>query len=94
MPRKNFLGMLLGGAAFPAPLHKMAQTQSVRHAKKPVGQINGIDGSGNQDPWQGWQRAGALIPLIGASSAADPYQIIAPNLQNSQKSKEQYLPSR
>jgi hypothetical protein len=38
-----------------------------------VGQINGIDGSGNQDPLQGWQRARALILLFGASSAADPY---------------------
>jgi len=38
----------------------------IRHAEKPVGQINGIDESGNQDSNslipQGWQRPGALIP--------------------------------
>lgn len=56
MPRKNFLGMLLGGAAALASLGKAATQSSgatkimiIRHAEKPVGQINGIDESGNQD---------------------------------------------
>jgi hypothetical protein len=43
----------------------------VRHAEKPVEQINGIDEFGNTDSTslipQGWQRAGALVPLFSSS---------------------------
>lgn len=108
IPRKNFLRMLLAGAAFLAPFHRAGQAQSphagigaklsatstdsaskvmiIRHAEKPVGQINGIDESGNQDPNslipQGWQRAGALIPLVASSFGPlpTPSHLFAPNL--------------
>ena len=118
IPRKSFLGMLLGGAALLAPLGKSARAQSshpetgttpaaiqtsgatkvmiIRHAEKPVGQINGIDASGHQDPNslipQGWQRAGALIPLFASSSGPlpTPAHIFAPNLQTSTTSKRPF----
>lgn len=57
----------------------------IRHAEKPVGQISGIDASGNQDPNslipQGWQRAGALVPLFGSSFGplSTPTHLFAPN---------------
>lgn len=98
MPRKNFLRMLLAGAGFLAPLRRSARAQSasqpggatkvmlIRHAEKPVGQINGIDESGNQDPNslipQGWQRAGALVPLFSSSFGPlpTPTHLFAPNV--------------
>jgi len=58
----------------------------IRHAEKPVGQINGIDESGNADPNslipQGWQRAGAVVPLFGSSFGPlpSPGHLFAPNL--------------
>jgi hypothetical protein len=57
----------------------------IRHAGKPVGQINGVDASGNQDPNslipQGWQRAGALVALFGSSFGPlpAPTHLFAPN---------------
>ena len=57
----------------------------IRHAEKPVGQINGVDASGNQDPNslipQGWQRAGALVALFGSSFGPlpAPTHLFAPN---------------
>jgi hypothetical protein len=96
IPRKDFVGMLLAGAAFLAPLERIARAQSpagratkamiIRHAEKPVGKINGIDESGNQDANslipQGWQRAGALVSLFGSSFGPlpTPTHLFAPNL--------------
>jgi len=58
----------------------------IRHAEKPVGQISGVDESGNADlnsliP-QGWQRAGALVPLFSSSFGPlpTPTHLFAPNL--------------
>ncbi len=108
MPRKNFLGFLLAGAAFSAPFSRSGRSESrhpevgvptsgtstegaskvmvIRHAEKPVGNINGVDESGNQDPNslipQGWQRAGGLGPLFGSSFGPlpTPTHIFAPNV--------------
>jgi len=59
---------------------------AIRHAEKPVGQFTGIDEFGNPDPTsltpQGWQRAGALIPLFSSSFGAlpTPAHLFAPNV--------------
>ncbi len=63
----------------------------IRHAEKPVvlsngTQVNGIDESGNADANslipQGWQRAGALVPLFGSSFGPlpTPSYLFAPNV--------------
>ncbi len=58
----------------------------IRHAEKPAGNITGINASGSPDSSsltpQGWQRAGALIPLFTSSSGPLPVPdcLFAPNV--------------
>jgi broad specificity phosphatase PhoE len=58
----------------------------IRHAEKPSGSLNGVNESGDSDSSslipQGWQRAGALIPLFEASFGPIPVPatLFAPNV--------------
>src|ERR1017187_10443625 len=75
-----------GGSLPPAASTGATKIMIIRHAEKPVGQINGVDASGNPDPNslipQGWQRAGALVPLFGSSFGPlpTPSFLFAPNV--------------
>lgn len=76
----------IGGNTFAPGTDSATKVMVIRHAEKPVGQISGVDESGNADPNslipQGWQRAGALVPLFGSSFGPlpAPTQVFAPNL--------------
>ena len=82
----------------PSPTQTYAPTRimAIRHAEKPVGQSNGIDGFGNPDSTslipQGWQRAGALVPLFGSSFGAlpTPSYLFAPNIADSVTSRRPF----
>ena len=68
----------------------------IRHAEKPVGNITGINQNGTADSSslipQGWQRAGALIPLFGSSSGPlpTPSYLFAPNVFGSGTSEHPF----
>ncbi len=94
LSRNNFIRMWAGMAVLPS-LHRTAsasqanaatQIMIIRHAEKPVGKINGINESGNQDSSslipQGWQRAGALVTLFNSSFGPLPMPsyLFAPNV--------------
>lgn len=76
----------IGVRPFGNQTSNVSKIMIIRHAEKPVGQINGVDESGNQDPNslipQGWQRAGALAPLFGSSFGPlpTPTHLFAPNV--------------
>jgi hypothetical protein len=102
--RKNFLRMLAGTTILPvldrtvsaSPTSAATKVMIIRHAEKPVGQILGINESGVEDSSslipQGWQRAGALVSLFGASSGPlpTPSYLFAPNVFGSGTSERPF----
>jgi hypothetical protein len=82
--------------SFPTQTYAPTRIMAIRHAEKPVGQFNGIDGFGNPDSTslipQGWQRAGALVPLFGSSFGAlpTPSYLFAPNIADSVTSRRPF----
>ncbi len=70
----------------PTQAYRPTKIMAIRHAEKPVGPFIGIDEFGNPDPTslipQGWQRAGALIPLFSSSFGPlpTPTHLFAPNV--------------
>jgi hypothetical protein len=98
----------LAGAALLPALSKSARAQSatpvygatkvmiIRHAEKPVGKILGIDENGSPDSSslipQGWQRAGALVPLFSSSFGPLPVPayLFAPNVFTSGTSERPF----
>ncbi len=86
----------LNGSAAASQTNAATKIMIIRHAEKPVGTITGINASGVADSSslipQGWQRAGALVPLFNASTGPLPVPnyLFAPNLFGSGTSERPF----